>query len=117
MKNLFVTILTYSKEEFESIINVYTIAGYKRTLFDCNFIEMRKEGEKPVVIEYVLDIEDTTKYYIYTNNRFDQILIFNNYNDAFNWCKSATRWSDEEIKENIKTESKIDFSKYSSIFK
>lgn len=53
MKNLFVTILTYSKEEFESIISVYTIAGYKKTLFDCNFIEMRKEGEKPVVIEYI----------------------------------------------------------------
>ena len=41
-------------------------------------------------------------YYIYTENRFNQILIFNSYEDAFNWCKSATHWTDKEIKANIK---------------
>ena len=41
-------------------------------------------------------------YYIYTENRFNQILIFNSYEDAFNWCKSATHWTDEEAKANIK---------------
>jgi hypothetical protein len=41
-------------------------------------------------------------YYIYTENRFNQVLIFNTYEEAFNWCKSATRWTDDEIKANIK---------------
>jgi hypothetical protein len=41
-------------------------------------------------------------YYIYAENAFNQVLIFNNYEDAFNWCKSATRWTDEEIKAKIK---------------
>lgn len=41
-------------------------------------------------------------YYIYTKNRFNQVLIFESYEDAINWCRLATRWTDEEIKENIK---------------
>ena len=41
-------------------------------------------------------------YYIYTGNRFNQILIFENYEDAFTWCKSATRWTDDEIRKAIK---------------
>ena len=41
-------------------------------------------------------------YYIYAENAFNQVLIFNTYEDAFNWCKSATRWTDEEIKAKIK---------------
>lgn len=54
-------------------------------------------------------------YYIYTQNRFNQILIFENYNDAVNWCKSATRWSDEEIKENIKIQKKMSGLVFGSI--
>ena len=41
-------------------------------------------------------------YYILTGNRHNQILLFDSFEDAFNWCKSATRWTDEEIKANIK---------------
>lgn len=43
------------------------------------------------------------KYYIFTGNRFNQVLIFDTYEQAYNWCKSATRWSDAEIKNEIKT--------------
>lgn len=46
------------------------------------------------------------KYYILTENRHNQILLFDSFEDAFNWCKSATRWTDAEIKANIKTASK-----------
>ena len=46
-------------------------------------------------------------YYIYTKNRFNQVLIFESYEDAINRCRLATRWTDAEIKENIKTASKI----------
>lgn len=55
------------------------------------------------------------KYYIYTENRFNQILIFDSYEDAFDWCKSATRWTDEEIRKNIKRPIKTGKNKYSSI--
>ena len=43
------------------------------------------------------------KYYIFTGNRFNQVLIFDTYEQAYNWCKSATHWSDAEIKNEIKT--------------
>ena len=46
---------------------------------------------------------DFMMYYILTENRHNQILLFDSFEDAFNWCKSATRWTDAEIKENIKT--------------
>lgn len=46
------------------------------------------------------------KYYILTENRHNQILLFDSFDDAFNWCKSATRWTDAEINANIKTASK-----------
>lgn len=42
-------------------------------------------------------------YYIFTGNRFNQVLIFDNYKSAFDWAKAATRWTDSEIAENIKT--------------
>ena len=42
-------------------------------------------------------------YYIYTQNRFNQVLIFETYDDAVRWCQSATRWTEKEIKNNIKT--------------
>ena len=40
--------------------------------------------------------------YIFTGNSFNQILIFESVDDAKKWAKSATSWSDEEIKNNIK---------------
>lgn len=42
-------------------------------------------------------------YYIYTHNKLNQIIIFETYDDAVRWCKVATRWTDKEIKRNIKT--------------
>ena len=42
-------------------------------------------------------------YCIFTNNDFGQILIFDSYEKAVNWCKRATRWNDKEISENIKS--------------
>ena len=50
---------------------------------------------------------DFMKYYILTENRHNQILLFDSFEDAFNWCKSATRWTDAEIKANIKTAPKM----------
>ena len=42
-------------------------------------------------------------FYVYTQNKFNQILIFNTYEDARQWLKSATRLTDEEIAQAIKT--------------
>lgn len=40
--------------------------------------------------------------YIFTGNKFNQILIFESVDDAKKWAKSATSWNDEEIQNNIK---------------
>lgn len=39
--------------------------------------------------------------FIFTHNRFNQVLMFKNQADAVSWCKKATRWTDREIIENI----------------
>ena len=39
--------------------------------------------------------------FIFTHSRFNEVLMFKNQEDARNWCKHATRWTDEEIKKNI----------------
>lgn len=49
-----------------------------------------------------------TLYYVNTKNRFNQVLIFESFDEAFNWCKSATTWSLEKIKENIIITEKTD---------
>ena len=41
-------------------------------------------------------------YVVYTGNRFNEVLLFATYDDAFDWCKKATRWTDEEIEKAIK---------------
>ena len=55
-------------------------------------------------------------YMIYTENKHNQILVFENYNDAVSWCKSATSWNDKEIKENIKQPYRHTKTKYYNIF-
>lgn len=42
-------------------------------------------------------------YYVYTHNRFNQVLIFETYEAAEKWLKCATRLSDAEIEKEIKT--------------
>ena len=54
-------------------------------------------------------------YYIYTGNEYNQILIFDTYSDAFNWCKCATNWSDREIEKNIAKPKKCGNTLYSYI--
>lgn len=39
---------------------------------------------------------------IYTHNRFNQIMLFQTYDEAYHWCKKATRWTENEIKYSIK---------------
>lgn len=51
-------------------------------------------------------------YMVYTKNNFNQILVFETWESAFNWCKAATTWSDEKIKENIKQPWKSGNAKY-----
>ena len=41
-------------------------------------------------------------YYIYTGNKHNQILIFESFLDAYNWCAKATVWTHDEIVKNIK---------------
>lgn len=41
-------------------------------------------------------------FYVYTQNRFNQILIFNTYEDARQWLKNCTRFTDAEIAQAIK---------------
>ena len=40
-------------------------------------------------------------YYIETGNRFSQVLIFTSKATAKKWAESATRWTAEEIADNI----------------
>lgn len=40
-------------------------------------------------------------YFLETTNRFNQILVFKSKRKAIKWCKLATRWTDEQILENI----------------
>jgi len=44
----------------------------------------------------------TALYCIFTGNDYGQILIFESYEAAETWSKSATRWTPEEIQKNIK---------------
>lgn len=39
--------------------------------------------------------------FVFTENRFNQVLMFKNQFDAWEWCKNATRWTNEKIKKNI----------------
>ena len=55
-------------------------------------------------------------YCIYTNNRFNQVLLFESYQAAYNWCKAATRWTETEIQANIKKPLKLGSEEYVSIF-
>ena len=41
-------------------------------------------------------------YVVYTGNRFNEVLLFETYDGAFNWLKKATRLTDEQIKKEIK---------------
>ena len=45
---------------------------------------------------------NTIFYAVETENQYDQILMFDTHKEAVSWCKSATRWSDDEIAKNIK---------------
>ena len=42
-------------------------------------------------------------YYIYTHNRFNQILIFETYEAAKKWLKCSTSLTDAEIEKEIKS--------------
>lgn len=41
-------------------------------------------------------------YYIETQNRHNQILVFTNKKQAVKWCKLATVWNEDRIKSEIK---------------
>ena len=45
----------------------------------------------------------TALYYIVTGNAAGQVLIFESYEAAEAWSKAATRWTPEEIAQNIKS--------------
>lgn len=40
-------------------------------------------------------------YIIKSGNRFNQIMVFTNYNKAFQWCLKATNWRESLIEERI----------------
>lgn len=42
-------------------------------------------------------------YMIKTENEYNQLLIFTSKKEAVAWAKRATRWSDAEIEQNIRT--------------
>lgn len=43
---------------------------------------------------------------LYTHNRFNQVMLFKTYEEARHWCLTATRWTEQEIKTNIKSVTK-----------
>lgn len=54
-------------------------------------------------------------FYIDTENKMGQVLVFDDYMDAFMWCKSATRWSVDEIHKKIKSSINTD-KPFASLF-
>lgn len=40
---------------------------------------------------------------LYTHNRFNQVMLFKTYEEVHHWCLTATRWTEKEIKNNIKS--------------
>lgn len=55
-------------------------------------------------------------YYIETKNDYNQILIFESKQAATYWALTATRWSFDKIKQEIKTVEKVGNCQYFSIF-
>ena len=89
------------------LLTHYNIKQFSPSGLFCN---AAADGSKPVKMQRTENKRkkgDFMKYYILTENRHKQILLFDSFKDAFNWCKYATRWTDAEIKANIKTASKI----------
>lgn len=41
-------------------------------------------------------------FYIDTKNGLGQVLVFGSYHDAVEWCKTATKWDDQQITQNIR---------------
>lgn len=41
-------------------------------------------------------------FYIDTENRFGQILVFEDYDSAVEWCKKSTTWNEEQIKNKVR---------------
>ena len=41
-------------------------------------------------------------FIIYTENRFNQVLIFETWEAAAKWARAATRWTETEIKNQIR---------------
>ncbi len=52
-----------------------------------------------------MNIDDL--YVIYTENAFDQILIFPTKDDAREWARKATQWDENEIERKIKKVAKV----------
>ena len=40
--------------------------------------------------------------YLFTGNRFDQVLVFQSYGAAIDWCRKATTWDMDRIVNNVK---------------
>ena len=59
---------------------------------------------------------DENMYVVYTENRFNQVLISPTWNDAAEWCRSATTWNDAKIREAIKMTSWDNHSNFISVF-
>lgn len=51
-------------------------------------------------------------HYVFTRNRFNQVLIFESYEKAFDWLSSSTNWSVKKIKDNIKQARKSENTMY-----
>ena len=49
------------------------------------------------------NIFETPMYCVYTENRFNQVLIFPTWDEAADWCRKATSWTEAEIVGAIKT--------------
>lgn len=41
-------------------------------------------------------------FYIDTKNKLGQVLVFDNYHDAVEWCRTATKWDEQQIIQNIR---------------
>lgn len=44
-------------------------------------------------------------FVVYTGNRFNQIMIFDSYNGAAEWLRRATRFTEAQVAQAIKTPS------------
>ncbi len=50
-----------------------------------------------------MSLQNTSIFAVFTGNRFNQVLLFDTWNEAAEWLRHSTRYTEEDIAKAIKT--------------